>query len=446
MPEPPGRPSVRQAPIRWGPSAHARRLLTLGLAGLALAVGTGRPEFAGLAAPALLLLAALRPGRPAQLAVRVAVTEVLVVEGLQYIVSASIGAPGSLDAELWIEPAEDILVGPAVTVAATAHRAASAAGTQSAADASVPAGRLTQVQLPFTPQRWGNRQIGRLRITLRDRYRLTEGTLAVHLPRVDCRPLPAELASSIVLSRLPSRLGEHRARATGDGAEFAGVREFVPGDRQRRINWPATTRLGTVHLSTFAAERTQNLVVIADTTADVGESGASSVDLVLRGAAGVITRYLTARDRVGLIMSGGRLDWLAPSQGQRHCQRLLDLLVSSQGGWERTAELARLPRAALPPGALILVFTPLLDPRLIESVRDLRERGFIVLIVDVLNAEPGHDSSRISGLAVRLWRLEQQAIRYSLTQIGVPVVHWDGISSLDVPLAPYSRRVMVVHR
>ena len=136
-------------------------------------------------------------------------------------------------------------------------------------------------------------------ITLTDRYRLSEGKALVQLPWIRCRPRPAELASSVVLRRLPSRLGEHPARATGEGGEFAGVREFVPGDRQRRINWPATTRLGSVHLTTFAAERTQHVVVVADETTDVGMAGATSLDLVLRGAAGAVTRYLAARDRVG---------------------------------------------------------------------------------------------------------------------------------------------------
>jgi uncharacterized protein (DUF58 family) len=220
----------------------------------------------------------------------------------------------------------------------------------------------------------------------------------------------------------------------------------VPGDRQRRINWPATTRQGTLHLTTFAAERTQNVVVIADETTDVGDAGSTSLDFVLRGASGAVTRYLAARDRVGLVIFAGRLSWIGPGQGQRHYQRLLDLLMATPGGWERTVGLTRLPRAALPPGSLIVVFSPLLDPRLIEALRDVRERGFSVLVIDVLNSAPGRDGSRLSSLAGRLWRLEQDAIRFSLTQIGVPVVHWDGVSSLDEPLAPYTRRVLVAHR
>jgi uncharacterized protein (DUF58 family) len=426
VPDQNARTSFRKLAVRWDLSAHARRLLTFALAGLVIAVATGRPEFAGIAAPALLLLATIRTHRPAQLGVRVSLGASQLIEGTESAVLVDVSAPAEFDADLRILPEDGIAAGPQVTARGSTY--------------------VTRSGLRFTAERWGKRPLGLLLVTLRDRYRLTEGAVALTLPHVDCRPLPAELASSVVLSRLQSRLGEHAARAAGEGSEFAGVREFVPGDRQRRINWPATTRRGTLHLSTFAAERTQNTVVIADTTANVGEQGSSSLDLVLRGAAGAITRYLAQRDRVGLIVFGGHLSWIGPGQGRRHCDRLIDLLTSSPFGWEPAAALTRLPRAALPPGALIIVFSPLLDTRLIEAMRDLRERGFSVLVVDVLNSEPRHDRSIASGLAARMWRLEQEAIRFSLTQIGVPVVRWNGTSSLDEPLAPYTRRVLVVHR
>ncbi len=145
-------------------------------------------------------------------------------------------------------------------------------------------------------------------------------------------------------------------------------------------------------------------------------------------------------------MFADRLSWIGPGLGRRHFHRLMDLLLSSHQGWERAAGLTRLPRAALPPGALILVFSPLLHPRLVEALRDLRERGFSVLVVDVLTAEPTLPRRREARLARRIWRLEQQAIRFSLTELGIPVVHWDGVQSLDEPLAPYTRRVMLAGR
>jgi uncharacterized protein (DUF58 family) len=418
--------AARQLTVRWGLSAHARRLLTLATAGLLLAIVTRRPEFAGLAAPALLLLATWRSDRPASIRVRIASPDRYVVEGDNVPFGVGLAGQRGYDAELHLQPASEITAGPGAVIPAR------------------PDGAGRSIRLQFRPERWGRRRIGAVEVMLRDYARLAEGEVRVELPQAECAPLPARLDSSILLSRLPSRLGEHPARAAGDGGEFAGVREFGPGDRQRRINWPATTRRGTLHLTTFAAERTLNVVVIADTTADVGESGHTTLDLVLRGAAGVMTRYLASRDRVGLIRYGTYLGWISPGQGRRHHRRLMDLLVAGTAAADRPSGVTRLPRAALPPGALIIAFSPLLDPRLVEAVRDLRERGFSVLVVDVLNSEPRHDSSTVSRLTARIWQLEQQAIRFSLSEIGVPVVHWDGQSSLDEPLAPYTRRAIVV--
>lgn len=410
--------------VTWSLSAHARRLLTLALAGLAIAILTGRPEFAGVAAPAVLLLAAWRPGRPARITVAAGVTARQLVEGEQASVVVTVTGHGDYAVRA------AIIAAPAFTAGPAAHRPGDG-------------GRL---RMPFQANIWGIRRIGRLDIVLRDRFWLAEGRVEVELPRVDCQPLPARLGRTVVLSRLPSRLGEHTSRAAGEGIEFAGVRQFVPGDRQRRINWPATTRSGTLQLNTFTAERTQNVVILADATANVGERGATSLDLAFRGAAGTMTRYLAAGDRVGLIVYAHRLSWIGPGLGRRHFHRLMDLLLASGQGWELAAELTRLPRAALPPGTLIVVFSPLLHPRLVEALRDLRERGFSVLVVDVLTAEPPRGRRRADGLARRIWRLEQQAIRFSLTELGIPVVHWDGRQSLDEPLAPYTRRVLLVGR
>jgi uncharacterized protein (DUF58 family) len=416
---------ARPLPVNWAVSAHARLLLTLALAALALAILTRRPEFAGVAAPPLLLLVTGRRDRPARVSLRMLAATGAVTEGETVTLSAQIDGHDGYGAEFQITPAAQVAAGPAVTVLPGSD------GT-------------SRVQLWYQPQRWGYRPAGTLTLTLRDEAWLSEGTVEVELPRLECLPQPAQMNRQMVLSRLPSRLGEHPARSIGEGVEFAGVREYVPGDRQRRINWAATTRLGSIHLSTFAAERVQNVVIIADTTAEVGDPGESTLDLVLRGATGAITRYTASRDRVGVINFGAGIGWMAPGHGRRHAARLMDVLVRGSVSPDRPDLVTRLPRAALPPGALILVFSPLIGRRIVEVVRDLRERGFTVLVVDVLTSAPAHGKGVISDLAVRVWQLEQQAMRFSLEQLGVPVVRWDGTTSLDDPLAPYTRRAMVV--
>jgi uncharacterized protein (DUF58 family) len=289
-----------------------------------------------------------------------------------------------------------------------------------------------------------------LEVILHDRWRLAEARAIVDLPPVTCLPLPARLESLVVLSKLPVRLGEHAARATGEGVEFAGVREFVPGDRQRRINWPATTRRGTLQLNTFAAERAQVTVILMDVSTDVGEVGRSTADLAVRATAGIAAAYLAARDRVGLISFGRQLRWISPAPGRRHAGRIMTMITIDHGDGEALATVTRLPSAALPPGALIIVVSPLLSLRLVEALRELRERGFATIVLDVLCAEPDIGGGRVASrdrnmarLAQRVWRMEQEAIRFSLRELGIPVASWDGQSSLDEPLAPYTRRVMV---
>lgn len=444
--------------VTWRPSRHARRLLTLAAAALLLAVLTRNAALAGVAGPSALLLGMARagaargsdrgPGRPARVSVRIGLTAARLYEGEPAAVdvtvqerdgqdpadpAAAAGQPGPagpgwrLDARhgaRWtLEPGSGIEPGSATAVNGSAAR------------------------FTFAVSRWGKRALGTVTLTLHDRWRLAEGRVTFTLPSVDCYPSPAVQRTRVVLSKLPNRLGEHRARVPGDGTEFTGVREFVPGDRQRAINWPASTRRGRLQVNTFAAERSQDVVLLVDATSDVGKPGESALDLGLRGAAGAARAYLDARDRVGVITyQWGGAHWLAPSLGRRQVYKIIDVLLTADTGYARGAVFGRLPRAALPPGSLVVAFSPLLDGRFVEALRDMRERGVALIVVDVLNADPPARRLFADVAARRIWRMEQDAIRFSLRELGVPVVPWDGVTTLDLPLAPYTRRPLVTRR
>ena len=186
--------------LEWRSSRHARRLLTLGLAALFIATVARRPEFAGLAAPALLLLAAGRSQqRPPRVSLRAQPSTRRAFEGELVAIDMLVDGQGTCSVQWTWHPGREIE--PVGDVAADGPRA-----------------RFT-----FSPQRWGRRQIGTLDVVLRDRWRLAEGHLTVNLPALDCYPAPAQQRTRVVLGRLPNRLGEHAARAFGEGIEFAGV-------------------------------------------------------------------------------------------------------------------------------------------------------------------------------------------------------------------------------
>jgi uncharacterized protein (DUF58 family) len=89
----------------------------------------------------------------------------------------------------------------------------------------------------------------------------------------------------------------------------------------------------------------------------------------------------------------------------------------------------------------VVALTPLLDPRVVSVIADLRQRGFDTVVVEV-SAEavlPAPDSEA-SWLARRVWRLEREAVRRQLSAVGVPCVAWDDSRPLGAALDLVARR------
>jgi uncharacterized protein (DUF58 family) len=386
-------------------------LFDLALAGLALAVVTRRPELVAVAAPALVLLFVWRGPRPRAIEVSARTSATRAYEGEQIAFEVTVSGHGGHAVELVVHPTD---------------------GARAVRGADRATGDHATLSIELT--RWGRRRPGSLEVALWDRARMFECHSFVLLAEVDCYPLPARHNPAVVRGRLANRVGDHVSRSSGDGAEFAGVREYVAGDRQRSINWAATTRRGRLQVNTFAAERSQDLVLLVDATSDIGVLGSTSVDHSLRGALGVARTYLDARDRVGLVFFGARMRWLAPGMGDRQFFRLLDAIVVGRAGWSSGNDITRLPRAALPPGAAVIAFSPLLDAKFVETLRDLRQRSFAVLVVDVLPSGAGRPRRGLDRLAERIWQMERQAIRFSLGELGISVVRWDGMDVLALPV------------
>ena len=177
----------------WAVSAHARRLVTLALAGLVIAVLTRRPEFAGVAAPAVLLLAARRPGRPGQVGVSVRTSATSLSEGESADLQVAVTGYGDHSVDLTVHPRYAVAPG--------------AGGRGDGGEAS----------LPFQVTRWGRRSLGVLEITLRDRWRLTEGHATVELPTVDCYPRPGRSGPGWCSAGCPAAWASTRPGRPGRG-------------------------------------------------------------------------------------------------------------------------------------------------------------------------------------------------------------------------------------
>jgi uncharacterized protein (DUF58 family) len=289
------------------------------------------------------------------------------------------------------------------------------------------------LELRLRCARWGNYEIGDIRLRARDRL-----GMLVWEDRLDRRthlrvyPLPETLRKIVPPVATQPSTGNDVARLKGEGVEFADLREFAPGDRVRSINWRATARRERLVVNDRHPERNADVILFLDTFAEARAGGRSTLDLAVRATSTLATRYLERRDRVGLVSFGGSLRWLTPGMGMGQRYRIVDSLLESEivfnYAWK---DVSIIPARTLPAQALVLAISPLLDERTVEALADLRARGYDLAIVEVSPvafAAPG--PSEADRLAHRLWLLRREELRARYERLGVAVATWRD----DVPL------------
>jgi uncharacterized protein (DUF58 family) len=243
--------------------------------------------------------------------------------------------------------------------------------------------------------------------------------------------------------RTQTFVGHHVSPAQGEGIEPGDIRPFAPGDLVRHVNWRATLRHGVLHVTQHHRERNADVVLLLDTLSEVGPPGATVVDAAVRGAADLAAAYLARKDRVGLIEYGGQLRWVKPGSGRAQFQRLLDTLLDASVVFTYVSrDLDLVPPRILPPQALVLALSPLLDPRFARAATDLAARGFDLIVIAVSPATAARAAVRpgpVADVAARLWDLERRPEIDGLRRRGVTVVGWDGVAPLDAALAGLRR-------
>ncbi|ASU85477.1 DUF58 domain-containing protein [Nocardiopsis gilva YIM 90087] len=135
-------------------------------------------------------------------------------------------------------------------------------------DVVIPAGGRRRVSTVLTPRRRGDQQaagvtlrsLGPLGIAARQCTHTVPWSVRTLPPFHSRRHLPGKLA------RLRELDGQHSALVRGQGSEFDSLREYVPGDDVRSIDWRATARRDSVVVRTWRPERDRKILLVLDTS------------------------------------------------------------------------------------------------------------------------------------------------------------------------------------
>jgi uncharacterized protein (DUF58 family) len=232
-------------------------------------------------------------------------------------------------------------------------------------------------------------------------------------------------------------MGIRQVRVRGNAA-FESLREYVPGDDVRLMDWKATARRGKLILQNQRTERNQTVLVLLDCgrLMNAEEAGVSKLDHAVNAALLLAHVAQTRGDRVGVCTFSHEVHaWLPPRAGAVHGRQIADLLYDLRGDFTESdhGRCLRLLAVQHPKRALLVVLTDFVDAQTSsEMVAYLREAGrrhliLFVALKDAFLERAAHSRPAVAregfrkAAAVDLLH-ERQEVLESLRRTGAHVI------------------------
>lgn len=120
--------------------------------------------------------------------------------------------------------------------------------------------------------------------------------------------------------------GQYQSVFKGQGMEFAEVRQYLPGDDVRSIDWNVTARTGEPHVKRFSEERELTVMLVVDVSGSThfGSTAQLKQELAAEIAALLAFSAIANNDKVGLVIFTDRVELsLPPRKGNRHVLRVV---------------------------------------------------------------------------------------------------------------------------
>jgi uncharacterized protein (DUF58 family) len=133
--------------------------------------------------------------------------------------------------------------------------------------------------------------------------------------------------------------GQYHSVFRGRGMAFSEVRQYVPGDDVRAIDWNVSARMNDPHVKLFTEERDRTVNLLIDMSASglFGSHIQAKRDVAAEIAALVAFSAIKNDDRVGLIVFTDRVEsYVPPKKGKKHVLRVVREILTFQPSSPRT--------------------------------------------------------------------------------------------------------------
>jgi uncharacterized protein (DUF58 family) len=242
-------------------------------------------------------------------------------------------------------------------------------------DVRVGSGQSVELTRETVPARRGIFASGPVMILWRSRsglFRLRANKLSGGTMRILPPATPAHRHPGLTHRTLREELGMRPRAARGEGREFESLREYVPGDDPRHVDWRASARRGRLIVRQYQTERRHTVMIAVDTgrlmAARVGD--ASKLDHALNCATALARASREFADRVGFLAFDRELRaFVRPRSGPAAIGAIVDAAV-------------RLKTSPVEPDYRVLVQT---------LAQQQRKRALVVVLTDFVEGSASRE-------------------------------------------------------
>lgn len=193
------------------------------------------------------------------------------------------------------------------------------------------------------------------------------------------------------LPRQPARSalnGRHASRMRGRGLNFEELRDYLPGDDIRAIDWKVTARTGQPHVRVYTEERDRPALIVVDQRMSMFFGARLNMKAVTAAEAAALAafRILDQGDRVGGIVFGDdRIAEIRPQRSRRALDRFLTALADANA-------LLRADAPAVEPVSLT---------RVLRAVTRIAPRNHLIVVLSDFDVADEETERLVSGLSRR---------------------------------------------
>jgi uncharacterized protein (DUF58 family) len=197
--------------------------------------------------------------------------------------------------------------------------------------------------------------------------------------------------------------GDYHSAFHGQGIEFTQVREYIPGDDIRTIDWNVTARSGVPHVKQFVEERDLTVLIAVDVSGSMrfGSVDWRKCDIAAELASVFAFSAVENSDRAGLLLfSDETQTYIPPRRGRAHAQVLVrgavDAAMRGPRGEASLENAARFLERVTVKRSVVLVLSDFLDLHFERPLNRLN-RKHDVIALPIL--DPREERFPESGLA-----------------------------------------------